>query len=81
MVRKNHPNQCTYGVIACVEQCTEAVQMNWSLFLLNELMEDGMLVQEGNRTFNYSWLFILNALLKWMEPKYYQGMEVQVSQE
>ena len=29
VVRKNHPNQCTSGVIACTEQCIEGIQMNW----------------------------------------------------
>ena len=31
MVKKNHPNQCTSGVIACAK----GVQMNRSFFLLN----------------------------------------------
>ena len=47
VVHKNHPNQCTSRVIACMKQCTQGVQMNWSLFLFNQLMEYAMLVQEG----------------------------------
>ena len=35
MVRKNPPNQCTSGVITCVEKFSEGIQMIWSLFLLN----------------------------------------------
>ena len=48
--------------------------MNWSLFLLNQLTEDVVLVQAGERPFTYSWLLILIALLAWMEPEYYQRM-------
>ena len=44
VLRKNQLNQCTSGVILCVEQCVEGVHMNWSLFLLNQLTEDVMLI-------------------------------------
>ena len=37
IVHKNHPIQCTLGVIMCGQQCAERVQMKWSLFLLNQL--------------------------------------------
>ena len=76
---KNCPNQCTSEVITCTEQCNEGLQMNWSLFFLNQLMEDVMLVQEGKRWFIYSWLFILISLVAWMDPVDYQGMDVEVS--
>ena len=55
----------------------EGVQMNWSLFLLNQLTEDVVVVQDGERTFTYSYLLILIALVAWMEPVDYQGMEVE----
>ena len=54
--------------------------MNWLIFLLNQMMEDAMLVQEGKRPFTYSWLLILIALMGWIEPTYYQGMDVEVTQ-
>ena len=78
IVQKNRPNQCTSGVISCAEQCAKGVQMNQSMFLLNQLMEDIVLVQEGRRPFTYSWLLILITLVGWMEPKYYQRMGVEV---
>ena len=53
--------------------------MNWSLFLLNQLNEDTILVQEGKRPFTYSWLIILIAFVTWMDPKDYQGMNVKVA--
>ena len=40
VVTKNHSVQCNSGVIACVELCAQGAQMNWSLFLLNQLKED-----------------------------------------
>ena len=47
IVRQNRPNQCNSWVIACVEQCAKGVEMNWLLFLMNQLMEDAMAVQAG----------------------------------
>ena len=35
-----------------------------------------MAVQAGLHPFTYSWLLILIALMSWMEPDDYQGMEV-----
>ena len=52
--------------------------MNWSLFLLNQLLEDALDAQAGH-LFSYSWLLILNALLTWMEPKDYQPMAVDAT--
>ena len=63
IVRKNHPNQCTLGVIESEENCTGCIQINWSLFLLNKLMEDVVLVQEVGNAFTYSWLLILIVLV------------------
>ena len=51
--------------------------MNWSLFLLNQLTEDAVAVQDGECPFTYSWLLILIALVAWMEPEDYQRMDVE----
>ena len=64
-----------WGVVACVEKCTKGVQMNWSLFFLNQLLDDA-LVAQGKGPFSYSWLLILIALVTWMEPADYQQMVV-----
>ena len=77
IVRKDHPIQSTSGVIACTHKCSEGVQMNWFLFLLNQLIEDAVAVQAGERPFTYSWLLILIALVAWMDPEDYQRMMVE----
>ena len=52
--------------------------MNWSLFLLNEIMKDTILVQEAGKSFTYYWLLILIELVGWMESMHYQRMEVDI---
>ena len=49
--------------------------MNQSLFLLNQLTEDVVAVQDGEWPFTYSWLLILIALVAWMDPYDYEGMD------
>ena len=49
--------------------------MNWSLFSLNQLLKDVLISQDG-KSFSYSWLLILIALVAWMELEDYQPMEV-----
>ena len=51
--------------------------MNWSLFLLNQLLEDALAAQTRH-PFSYSWILILISLVSWMEPKDYQPMAVEV---
>ena len=53
------------------------MQMNWSLFLLNQLLNDALAAQAG-KPFSYSCLLILIALIAWLEPKDYQPMVVDV---
>ena len=78
IVQKNHPNQYTSGVISSAEQCAACIQMNWSLFLLNQLMEDVVLAQEVGNSFTYSSLLVLIALVGWMDLTHYQGVEVDM---
>ena len=59
-----------------MEKCAQGVQMNWSLLLMNQLMDDALTVQEGQRPFAYSWMIILIALVAWMQMDDYQGMDV-----
>ena len=40
-------------------------------------MEDAKAAQAGARSFTYSCLLILIALVAWMEPEDYQGMDVK----
>ena len=71
IVGKNHPNHYSSRVITSAEQCIASVHMNWSMFPLNKFMEDVVLIQEVGKTFTYSWLLILIALVGWMEPTSY----------
>ena len=48
VVRKKHPTQCNSVFIVCEEQCEKCVQMNWSLFLMNQLAKDAVVVQTGD---------------------------------
>ena len=52
--------------------------MNWYLFLLNQLLEYGVVAQAG-WSFSYSWLLILIALVSWMEPEDYQSMTIDAA--
>ena len=52
------------------------MQIKWSLFLLNHLLEDGVDAQAGEHIFSYSWLLILIALVAWMELEDYQPVSV-----
>ena len=75
--RNNCPIQCTSRVIACAQQCTNGFQMNWSLFLLNQLIKDTVIVHVKEQPYTYSSLLILNTLVVWMEPEDYQRMTVE----
>ena len=70
--------QCNLGVVACTHKCAEGIQMNCSLFFLNQLLEYSLVAQVG-KPFSYSWLLILISLVTWMEPKDYQPMAVDAA--
>ena len=40
VARKNQMIECNSGVVACDELCAQGTRMNWSLFLMNHLLED-----------------------------------------
>ena len=77
IVQNNFPIQCNLGVIAYTQQCAEGVQMNWSLFLLNQLTKNAVVAQDREQPFSYSWLLILISLVAWMEPENYQPMFIE----
>ena len=76
IIWKNQPIQCNLGVVECAQKCAKGLQMNWSLFLLNQLLEDFVAAQAEERSFSYSWLLILISLVAWMEPEDYQLVSV-----
>ena len=51
VIRKNLPFQCNSMVVACAEMCAQGVQMNWSLFLMNQLAKDTVAAQVGEIPF------------------------------
>ena len=46
--------KCIVGVVALAELCAKGVQINWSQFLLNELLADAVESQEKDNAFHYS---------------------------
>ena len=76
VVRENRLVQCNSGVVACAQKCAEGVKMNWSLFLLNQFLEDALFSQNW-KPFSYSWLLILSALVSRMEPEDCQLMTIE----
>ena len=78
VVRKNCPVQCNFRVVACAKLCAQGTQLNLSLFLMNQLVEDAKATHEGTRSFTESWILIFITLVSWMEPEDYQGMDVKV---
>ena len=63
MLCASHPNQCTIGAVMLAALCAKAVQINWSQFLLNDLLQDAASSQEEVTAFHYSWLFILISFI------------------
>ena len=78
VLRKIRPTECTTATIELAEQCMQGVQINWSQFLLNELMDDMVDMQELlSAKFHYSWLLILISFVAWTPPNY-QPMDILV---
>ena len=78
LLQKMKSNQCTAGMIAAEELCAVGVQLNWSQYILNELLADAKEAQDKGSTFHYSWLLILISFVAWEEPTNYQGVDVSV---
>ena len=49
LLRKMWPNQCTRRTIATFEQCTMGVQLNWSTYMVNELLVDAEDAEEKGK--------------------------------
>ena len=76
---KMRPTECTVGTVELAELYAEGVLINWSQFLLNELLEDATQAQEESKTkFHYSWLLILIYFIVWFDPSEYQPLDVPV---
>ena len=55
-------------MLVATELSAVGVQLNWSQYMLNELLAYEMEVQEKGSTFHYSWLLILILFVSWAEP-------------
>ena len=75
---KMRPNQFTARMIIVTKLCAASVQLNWSQYLLNELLADAEEAQEKGNTFHYSWLLILILFVAWEEPLNYQGVDIPI---
>ena len=56
----------------------KGVQINWSQFFFNELLQDRTSAQEEGTPFHYACLIILISFVVWFEPIYYQLVELPV---
>ena len=56
------------GVVSLAELCAEGVHINWSQFLVNELLQDAATSEEEGRPFHYVWLLILISFVVWSNP-------------
>ena len=52
--------------------------MNWSHYVLNELLQDAKESQEKGNAFHYSWLLILILFVASAKPTNYQGVDIPV---
>ena len=73
------PTECTTATVKLAEKCAQGVHINWSQFLLNELMDDARKLKEQSMTkFHFSWILILISFVVWALPLDYQSMDIPV---
>ena len=73
------PTECTTATVELAEKCVQGVHINWSQFLLNELMDDAFDAQElPTAKFHFSWLLIMISFATWTPPLDYQPMDIPV---
>ena len=63
---KHATEPVTVGTIAATEFYGTYFQLNWSQYLLNELLADAEEAQYKGSTFHYSWLLILISFAAWV---------------
>ena len=60
VLRNMRPTECTTTIVELEKKCVQGVNINWSQFLLNELMENTHDMKEHPMMkFHLSWLLIL----------------------
>ena len=77
VLHKKRPTECTTTTIEIAEQCAQGVHINWSQFLMNELMDNVVDVHEHlAMKFHYLWLLILISFATQTPLIDYQTMEI-----
>ena len=59
LLRTCHPIEAPATVVDLAHYVKEGVEYNWSLYLLNQFIEDYKAMQETLQPFHYSWLLII----------------------
>jgi hypothetical protein len=59
LIRKNRPMQVTGLDVDLTGKCVEGMQMNWEIYLINELDKDCQEAQDQGYEFHFIWLLIL----------------------
>ena len=77
VLHKMRSAECTTATVELVEKCAQGVHINWSHFLLKELLDDAQEAQEQpTAKFHFSWLLILIFFAVWTPPPNYQPMDI-----
>ena len=65
LVQKMWLSQSTIGAITAAKIYAVGTQMNWSQYILNELLAYVEETQDKGNTFHYSWLLIFILFVSW----------------
>ena len=68
LMRKCRPYEVLGLVIRIAANFAEGYSYNWAAYIAKEFLEDVHDAQEKGRSFHYSWLIVLIALVGWQEP-------------
>ena len=75
-MRKCRPNEVSAPIVSIAANCTEGYIYKWEEYIAKEFLEDFHDAQEKGRTFHYSWLIVLIALVGMKEPTEAQFVDV-----
>jgi hypothetical protein len=61
-------------------KCVEGLQMNWEIYLIDEVEKDCREAQELGYEFHYSWLIISITFMAWQMPKGATFPEIELTE-
>lgn len=73
-------NECTLDVISIVEHFYEGELLNWSAFLLNELLEACEDIYKRSTNFIFGYILMTLAMWKWCPPKGRELVQIRKDQ-